>query len=85
LVALTLDKNRLCEHIQSIGTDFVCLWKGVCLLASSIFDKEKWAALACCTKMHCFQSKARGKKKRERENLSLSKKKKNEDSIQHGN
>lgn len=25
------------------------------LLASSVFNKEKWAALASCTKMHCFQ------------------------------
>lgn len=32
-------------------------WKGVCLLASSIFDKEKWAALASRTKMHCSQRK----------------------------
>lgn len=27
------------------------------LLASSVFDKEKWAALATCTKIHCLQNK----------------------------
>lgn len=36
--------------------------EGVCLLASSVFDKEKWAVLASRTKMHCFQSKPKKKK-----------------------
>lgn len=35
----------------------MCPWKGVCLLASSIFDKEKWAVLASGTKMHCSHNK----------------------------
>lgn len=55
-VALALDKNGNVSMLKQKCRFWVCPWKGSCLLASSVFDKEKWAAPVSRTKMHCSQS-----------------------------
>jgi hypothetical protein len=69
LVALTLDKNRLCEHIQSIGTDFVYV-SGREFVYWPVRFLTKKNGLLLLVAQRCTVSRAkREEKKRERERI----------------
>lgn len=58
--SLSLRHKWKCDYVKSICMDFMCVLgrEFACWLA---FDKEKWAAPASRTKMHCSQSKPRNR------------------------